>query len=92
MTYDAENVLLDGLRRTLRIGANDGVPEPRGRVMFYPWLDMEVDETFTFRDGVKTGSARVLACRASDIYAPRRFSTRTVRASGRKFVICKRVA
>jgi hypothetical protein len=90
MTHDAETVLLDGLRRTLRIGVTDGVPEPRGKAMFYPWLDMEVGETFTFRD-IKIASARVLACRASDTYAPRRFSTKTVRARGRKFVICRRV-
>jgi hypothetical protein len=40
---------------------------------------------------VKVGSARVLACRASDHYAPRRYATRTLRASGRKFIICRRV-
>ena len=92
MTHDAETVLSEGLRRTLRIGANDGDPVRRGREPFYPWLDMEIDETFVFRDHVKVNSARVLACRASNNYAPRRFTTRTVRASGRKYVVCRRVS
>jgi len=92
MTYDAETTLLDGLRRTLRINATDGKPVKLGRGAFYPWLDMEVGESFTFRDHVKVNSARVLACRASDIYAPRRYSTRTVVASGRKYIVCRRVA
>ena len=92
MTYDAETVLRRGLEASLGIGVVKGEPEQRGRVMFYPWLDMEVGESFTFRDHVKIGSARVLSCRASNNYAPRRFTTRTVRASGRKFIICRRVA
>jgi hypothetical protein len=88
---DAETLLIDGLRRSLGIDATDGEPVQRGRVMFYPWLDMEIGESFTFRDHVKVGSARVLSCRASNTYAPRRFTTTTVRASGRKFVVCRRV-
>ena len=92
MTYDAETVLRRGLEASLGIGvAAEAKPEPRGRVMFYPWLDMEVGESFVFRDHVKTGSARVLACRASDNYAPRRFNTRTVRVAGRKLIVCGRV-
>jgi len=91
MTYDAATVLRRGLEASLGIGVMEGKPEPRGRVMFYPWLDMEVGESFAFRDHVKPPSARVLACRASDSYAPRRYSTRTVRVAGRKIVICRRV-
>jgi hypothetical protein len=92
MTYDAETVLRRGLEASLGIGAIvDGEPVQRGRAAFYPWLDMEIGESFTFRDHVKVNSARVLACRASDNYAPRRYTTRTVQASGRKFIVCRRV-
>jgi hypothetical protein len=47
-----------------------------GRKPHYPWLTMEVDESFRFRDHVTQGSARVLASRAGDIYWPRKFRTR----------------
>jgi hypothetical protein len=92
MTYDAETVLREGLRASLGLGQTDGEPVNRGRVCFYPWLEMEVGESFTFREHVKIGSARVLSCRASNLYAPRRFTTRTMRVPGRKFIVCRRVA
>jgi hypothetical protein len=92
MTYDAETVLREGLRTLLGLGEPPkGKPVRHGRMMFYPWLDMEIGEAFTFRDHVKIGSARVLSCRASNLYAPRKYRTRTVRSLGRKFVICTRV-
>ena len=92
MSYDLETVLRDGLRASLELSKRiEGKPVRHGRLAFYPWLDMEVGEAFTFRDHVKIGSARVLSCRAGSVYAPRRFKTRTIRASGRKFVICTRV-
>lgn len=47
-----------------------------GKIPIYPWLTMEVGESFAFRPNVTEGSARVLASRASTNYYPRKFRTR----------------
>lgn len=91
-TYDAETVLLNGLKASLGIGVPpDAERVHRGRCAFYPWLDMEVGESFAFRDHVQPTSARVVCSHANKKYGHRRFATKTVKANGRKFVICERV-
>ena len=49
-----------------------------GKAPIYPWLTMEVGESFIFND-VTEGSARVLASRASNLYYPRKFRTRRIK-------------
>ena len=62
-----------------KIEIEDGIPfqrgKGRGRSAIYPWLSLEVGQSFLFPASVAANSAYTIACAASHRNAPKKFTT-----------------